>query len=227
MDRAETTTYNYSGHTSVAKSMDAVHPMSVLNAIPSTGAGYFAQMHNLQGPSFSASSACSSSNYAFALSTHLIQSGLLDGAVAGGSEAAICPLGMGSFGNILALSRRNSDCETASRPFDMERDGFVMGEGGGALCLERLDLAKKRGAKIYCEVSGFGWSCDAHDLVAPREDGRGGAQAVEMALKQAHVSADDISLINAHATSTPIGDAVEYRAMRRVLGVHADLGCNT
>ena len=218
-----TTTYNYSGHTSIAKGMDAVRPMTVLNVIPSTAAGYLAQVHNLQGPSFSATSACSSSNYAIALSTHLIRSGLLDGAIVGGSEAAICPVGIAAFGNILALSRRSSDHETASRPFDVGRDGFVMGEGGGALCLERLDIAKKRGARIYCEVSGFGWSCDAHDLVSPREDGQGGTQAVEMALKQAGIGGDDISLINAHATATPIGDIAEYHAMRQALGAHADL----
>lgn len=215
-------TYNYSGYTSVANSMEAVHPMSVLNAITSTNSGYFAQMHGLQGPNFSISSACSGSNYSLAVASQLIRSGLIDGAFAGGVEAPLCPLGVSSFGNLLALSRRKDDCKTASRPFDVDRDGFVLGEGGGVLFLERLDLAKKRGAHIYCEISGFGWSCDAYDMVAPRADGACTARAIQMALDQSGINASDIDLINAHATSTPLGDVAEWHAIQRAFGEYAD-----
>lgn len=217
-----TISYSEAAYAAFNRSMDHVHPLSVVNSINSTGAGYFAQMHNLQGPSFAISSACSSSNYSFAIATQLIRSGLIDGAVAGGAEACICEIGIASFGNIFALSRRKSDFQTASRPFDKDRDGFVIGEGAGVLCLERLDIAKKRGANIYCEITGFGWSCDAYDLVAPRKDGLNSAQAMQMSLDQAHLNPEDVDLINAHATSTPLGDVAEYRAVQRVFGAHAN-----
>ena len=216
-----TGTWNRNGYLSIAQSMEAVHPLTVLNVIPSTAAGYFAQMYNLQGPSFAISSACSTSNYAFAVATGLIRSGFIDGAIAGGSEAAVCPLGVAAFGNLYSLSRRKDDPQTASRPFDVGRDGFVLGEGAGALCLERLDIAKKRGATIYCEIGGFGWSCDAHDLVAPRIDGAVSGYAMQMALDQAQLNPDDVNLINAHATSTQLGDAAEWSAIQRVFGAYA------
>lgn len=217
-----TASYSDAACAAFNRSMDHVHPLSVINSINSTGAGYFAQMHNLQGPSFAISSACSSSNYSFAIATQLIKSGLIDGAIAGGAEASVCEIGVASFGNIYALSRRKSDFRTASRPFDKDRDGFVIGEGAGVLCLERLDIAKKRGANIYCEITGFGWSCDAHDIVAPRADGLISAKAIQMSLDQARLDPTDIDLINAHATSTPLGDVAEYRAVKQVFGAHAD-----
>ena len=209
-------TFNYSGYDSIHKGLDAVHPLTVVNCIPSSGSGYFAQTHNLQGPNFAITAACATSNYTISIGAALIRAGYIDTAFVGGAEAAICPLGLSAFGNVYTLSRRKDSPETASRPFDSGRDGFVLGEGAGVLCIERLKTAKQRKARIYCEISGIGWSCDAHDFVAPDPSGQGAARAMDMALRDAHVSPDDVDLINTHATSTPLGDVAEYIAVQRV-----------
>ena len=206
----------------ITKGIEMGYPLGVINSIPSTGPGYFAQEHNLQGPCFSVSSACASSNHAIGLGVMHIKYNMAEAMYVGGTEAALNMLGIPAFGNIYALSRRSDDPTTASRPFDKGRDGFVIGEGCGVLCLESLEHAKKRGAKIYCEVSGFGFSCDAHDIVAPHPDGLGSARAIRLALESAQLEPRDIDLINTHATSTPLGDAAEYQSVREVFGEYAD-----
>jgi 3-oxoacyl-[acyl-carrier-protein] synthase II len=194
--------------------------------IPNTASGYFALEWNLQGPNFSVNSACATGNHALGVAASLIKMGMADAIYAGGAEAPIFPSGMAAFGNIMALSERNDSPETASRPFDKDRDGFVLSEGAGVLCLEELDHAKRRGANIYAELSGCGFTSDAYDLVAPHPESRGSAQAMMGALENARLTIDQIDLINCHAASTPLGDLAESRAINivfkdRVEGVPA------
>ena len=204
----------------ITKGMHATSPFYVIATIPSTASAYFAQEAGLKGPSFSLNSACSSGNHSFGTSAMMIKSGMADVMFTGGSEAIISNLGISAFGNIGALSNRNDSPETASRPFDIERDGFVIGEGAGVLCFEELEHAQKRGAKIYGEVSGFSFSCDAHDLVAPHPEGDGAKRAIEMALTYAEINAEEIGLINCHGTSTPMGDIIESYAINKALKDH-------
>lgn len=204
----------------VTKGMHATSPFYVIATIPSTGSAYFAQEAGLRGPSFSLNSACSSGNHSFGTSMMMIKSGMADVMFSGGSEAIISRLGVSAFGNIGALSNRNDSPETASRPFDKGRDGFVIGEGAGVLCFEELQHARARGAKIYAEVKGYGFSCDAHDLVAPHPEGDGATRAMEMALNEAGLKPEDIDLINCHGTSTPLGDKIESIAINNALKEH-------
>jgi 3-oxoacyl-[acyl-carrier-protein] synthase II len=146
----------------------------------------------------------------------LIKMGMADVMFTGGSEAVINPMGLSAFGNIMALSERNDSPQTASRPFDKDRDGFVLSEGAGVLCLEELEHAKRRGATIYAELTGYGFTCDAHDLVAPHPDSRGSAQAMQDAMESAHVNPDQVDLINCHAASTTLGDLAESKAINLV-----------
>ena len=206
----------------VTRGMQSTVPFFIINTIPNTGSGFFAQTWNLQGPSFSVNSACASSNHAFGTAAMMIKMGMADAMFVGGAEAAVNKSGISAFGNIYALSERNDSPQTASRPFDVDRDGFVLGEGAGIVCLEELEHAKKRGAHVYCELKGFGFSCDAHDLVAPHPEGRGAAQAMNICLDMAGINPEEIDLINAHATSTPIGDPTEYYAAKSVFGEYAD-----
>ena len=206
----------------VTRGMQASSPYYIINAIPNTGSGFLAQCWNLQGPSFAVSSACASSNHAIGTASMLIKMGMADAMFAGGAEAPVNKSGFSAFGNIFALSERNDSPETASRPFDADRDGFVLSEGAGVLCLEELEHAKKRGAYIYCEVTGYGLSSDAHDLVAPHPEARGAEQSIKMAIEDARLDPDDIDLVNAHATSTPLGDPTEYRAIKRIFGERSD-----
>ena len=201
--------------------LQAASPFFIINGIPSTGSAFVAQEWNLRGPSFSVNSACATSNHAMGVAATLIKMGMADAIFAGGSEAPVNPAGIAAFGNILALSVRNDSPETASRPFDKDRDGFVLSEGAGVLCLEELNHARKRGAHIYGEITGFGFSSDAHDLVAPHPDADGAAQAINAALDLAQIGPDDVSLINGHATSTPLGDKIESRAINAVFGDYA------
>ena len=184
--------------------------------IPSTASGYFAMEWNLQGPCFSVNSACATGNHALGVSASLIKMGMADAIFTGGAEAPIFPSGMAAFGNIMALSERNNSPETASRPFDKDRDGFVLSEGAGVLCLEELEHARQRGAHIYAELSGYGFSSDAFDLVAPHPDSRGSAQAMMSALENARLNVDQIDLINCHAASTLLGDLAESKAINSV-----------
>jgi 3-oxoacyl-[acyl-carrier-protein] synthase II len=193
----------------------------IVSALPNTAAGYFAKEWNLQGPCFSVTSACATSNHSIGQAVSLIKMGVADAIFAGGSEAAGNIIGLVAFDKINALSRRNDSPETASRPFDKDRDGFVLGEGAGVFCLEELEHAKTRGARIYGEITGVGFSCDAYDLAAPHPEGRGAAQAMQSALESAQLGPEEIGLINAHATSTPLGDLSETMAINKAFGEHA------
>lgn len=202
----------------VKTGISSVAPFYIINAIPNTATAYVSQHWHLEGPCFSVNSACATSNHALGLASLLIKWGLADVMVAGGSEAPVTVSGIAAFAKIQALSERNDSPETASRPFDRQRDGFVLGEGAGALCLEELEHAKRRGAKIYAELKGFGFSCDAYDFVMPHPQGLGAARAIKLALDDAGLEPDEIDLINAHATSTPVGDKAEARSIQLVFG---------
>lgn len=206
----------------ISDGMEAVSPFYVVGVIPNTPSGYFAKEYNFQGPNFSVNSACASSNHAIGLSAMMIKMGMADAIITGGSEAVVNVMGFAGFGVIGALSERNDSPETASRPYDKDRDGFVLGEGAGILCVEELEHAKKRGAHIYAELKGFGFSCDAHDLVAPHPEGRGAKAAMEGALNDAGYNKEDIDLINAHGTSTPLGDLAESKTIQSVFNAHTN-----
>jgi 3-oxoacyl-[acyl-carrier-protein] synthase II len=200
----------------VENDISVASPYYVVACIPNTASGFMGMEFNLQGPNFSINSACASSAHAIGMSILMIKAGMADAMFAGGSEAVVNAMGIASFGNIGALSQRNDDPATASRPFDRNRDGFVMAEGASVLCLEELDHAKKRGARIYAEITGFGTSCDAYDLVMPHHEGRGARIAMNNAIADAGINKDQIDLINAHGTSTPVGDLFEGYAIQSV-----------
>jgi 3-oxoacyl-[acyl-carrier-protein] synthase II len=192
-------------------------PMLISNIAP----GLISIRLGVRGPSQTAVSACASSNNAIGDATRVIQRGEADVVISGGSEAPITPLAVGGFCAMRALSTRNDDPQHASRPFDRERDGFVIGEGGGALVLEELDHARTRGARIYAEVIGYGQSSDAYHMVAPDPEARGVKLAMVRALVDAGIRATDVDYINAHATSTDLGDTAETQAVHEVFGDHA------
>lgn len=198
--------------------LDNVSPFYAVGVIPNTPPAYFSRENNFQGPNFSVNSACATGNHAIGTAAGLIKMGMADVIMCGGTEGVLTEAGFSGFAVIHALSMRNDSPETASRPFDKDRDGFVMGEGAGVVCLEELEHARKRGAKIYAELKGFGFSCDAYDLVAPQPDGRGAAIAMESALECSSVNKEDIDLINAHGTSTTLGDVAEAKAIHKVFG---------
>lgn len=193
-------------------------PATIINMI----AGHLSIRYNFGGPNISLVSACTTGAHNIGDSFRLIRCGDADVMVCGGAEAAITPLGLGSFASARALSTRNDAPTEASRPFDKERDGFVLGEGAGVLVLEEYERAKKRGATIYAELCGYGMSADAHHITAPLEDGSGAARSMDNALRDASLAADDVHHINAHGTSTPLGDVAETVAIKRVLGAAAD-----
>jgi beta-ketoacyl-acyl-carrier-protein synthase II len=192
-------------------------PMLILNM----GSGLFSMYHKLRGPNFSTCSACATSNHALGEAWRTIKMGDAQVIFAGGAEATIVPVGIGGFCAMKALSTRNDDPRHASRPFDKERDGFVMGEGAGVLVLEELEHAKKRGARIYCEVVGYGNTADANHVTAPAPGGEGAARCMKMALRHAGLNPEDITYINAHGTSTTQGDIAETQAIKTVFGEHA------
>ena len=191
-------------------------PASIINMI----SGNLSIMYGFQGPNFSCVSACATGNHSLGESARLIEYGDADVMIAGGAEATICPLAVGGFASAKALSTRNDDPATASRPWDTGRDGFVLGEGAGVLVLEEYEHAKARGAKIYCELAGYGMSADAYHMTAPTEDGSGAARSMRNALSNAQVNPDGVHYINAHGTSTPLGDLAETRAMKLCFGDH-------
>ena len=183
--------------------------------------GLFSMYHNLRGPNFATCSACATANHAIGEAWRTIKMGDAQVMFAGGAEATIVPIGIGGFCAMRAMSTRNDDPKHASRPFDKDRDGFVMGEGAGVIVLEELEHAKKRGAKIYCEIAGYGNTADAHHLTAPSPGGEGAARCMKMALRNGGLNPEDISYINAHGTSTPQGDVCETQAIKTVFGDHA------
>jgi 3-oxoacyl-[acyl-carrier-protein] synthase II len=192
-------------------------PMLIINLAP----GHISIKYGAKGPNLSSVSACATSTHSIGDAYHIIKRGDADAMIAGGTESVITPLGIGGFAAMKALSDRNDDPATASRPFDKNRDGFVMGEGAGIVILEEYENAKARGAKIYAEIVGYGMSGDAYHLTAPAPGGEGGARAMKMALKNAGVAPEQVSYINAHGTSTPMGDMYETMAIKSIFGDHA------
>jgi 3-oxoacyl-[acyl-carrier-protein] synthase II len=199
-----------------------VLPMTVPMLMPNGPAAAVGMALGARGGVRTAVSACASGNESIANAFHRIQLGEADVVVAGGAEAAIHPLPISAFAAMQALSKRNDDPQAASRPYDLGRDGFVMGEGAGALVLEEYESAKARGAKIYCEIVGGSVTSDSYHITAPDPEGSGAARAMLAALEQADAKPEDVEHVNAHATSTPVGDIAEYTALERVFGSHTE-----
>ncbi|MEZ4699821.1 MAG: beta-ketoacyl-ACP synthase II [Rhodothermales bacterium] len=198
-----------------------ISPFFIPMLIPDIAAGHISMKHGFRGPNYAIVSACATGNHNIGDAFVMIQRGLIHAAVCGGSEATVTPLGIGGFSALKALSTRNDSPETASRPFDATRDGFVLGEGAGALYLEELDHARRRGARIYAEIIGIGLSGDAYHLTAPDPEGNGARLAMLMALRDAGITTTDVDYINMHGTSTPLGDVAESKAIEQVFGDHA------
>lgn len=197
------------------------NPFFIPKMIIDIAAGHISMKWGFRGPNYATVAACASSNIAFMDAFNLIRLGKCNAIVAGGSEAPISEGGIGGFNAMRAMSERNDSPETASRPFDKDRDGFVVGEGAGAIVLEELEHALARGAKIYCEFAGAGVSADAHHLTAPHPDGIGAALAMHGALEDGEMKLEDVDYINVHGTSTPLGDIAELSAIKKVFGEHA------
>lgn len=197
------------------------NPFFIPKMIADIASGVISIKYNLRGPNFATVSACASSTNAIIDAYNLIRLGKADAFVCGGSEATVNEAGVGGFNAMHALSTRNDEPATASRPFDRTRDGFVMGEGAGALVVEELEHARKRGAKIYCEIAGGGMSADAHHITAPHPDGLGALNVMRKALDDAQMNVADIDYVNVHGTSTPLGDIAETKAIKQMFGDHA------
>lgn len=198
-----------------------VSPFTIAMMISNMASGIVSMEYDLRGPNMSIVTACATANHSIGEAWRMIKFDDADCFLAGGTEATITPLGMAGFTSMRAMSLRNDDPTRASRPFDKDRDGFVMGEGAGIVLLEELEHAKKRGAHIYCELSGYGLSADAYHMTQPLPDGEGAARCMAIAMKHAKINPEDIDYINAHGTSTPIGDVCETKAIKQALGDHA------
>ena len=199
-----------------------ISPFFIPGVIINMIAGNLSIMHGFKGPNLAMVTACATASHCIGDAGRMIEYGDVDVMVAGGSEACVTPLAIGGFGSARALSTRNDDPVTASRPWDTDRDGFVLSEGAGVMVLEEFEHAKKRGARIYAEVAGFGMSADAFHMTAPCDDGEGAARCMANALRGARLNTDQIDYINAHGTSTPLGDIAESIAVRRCFGDHAN-----
>ena len=204
-----------------SKGARRVSPFFIPYGISNMGAGYVAIRWGFKGPNYCVVSACATGNHSIGDAMRLIQTGDIDVAVAGGTEASITPLGVAGFAVMKALSTRNEEPQKASRPFDRERDGFVVGEGAGVLVLEEYERAKARGAKIYAELVGYGATDDAFHITAPHECGEGAYECMKIALEDGGIKPEDVDYINAHGTSTPLNDKVETMAIKQLLGDHA------
>jgi 3-oxoacyl-[acyl-carrier-protein] synthase II len=197
------------------------NPFFIPKMILDIAAGHISMRHGLRGPNFAVVSACASSTNAIMEAVNLIRLGKADAILTGGAESVICEAGVAGFNAMKALSERNDDPKTASRPYDKDRDGFVMGEAAGVLVIEELEHARKRGARIYCEIAGAGATADAHHITAPHPEGLGAKNVMIEALNDAGMQASDIDYINTHGTSTPLGDIAETKAIVSVFGEHA------
>jgi 3-oxoacyl-[acyl-carrier-protein] synthase II len=212
-------------HTVLMKrSPSRVSPFTIPMMISNIASGVFSMEHGFGGPNMAIVTACATANHSIGEAWRMIKFGDAEAFVAGGAEAAILPMGLAGFGNMRALSTRNDDPTAASRPFEVGRDGFVMGEGAGVLVIEELEHAKKRGATILAELTGYGLSADAYHLTSPHPEGLGAARCMDMALKHAGLNAEDVQYVNAHGTSTPQGDICETKAIKRTFGSWAKEG---
>jgi 3-oxoacyl-[acyl-carrier-protein] synthase II len=198
-----------------------ITPFFIPLVIPNMGAGQISILLGAKGPNLSVTTACAAGTHAVGEAFRAISYGDCDAAITGGSESTICPLAVGGFHAMKALSKRNDEPQRASRPFDKDRDGFIIAEGSGMLILEELEHAKTRGARIYAEITGFGLTGDAYHMAAPPDDGEGGARCMRMAIRDAGLPPENFDYINAHGTSTPLNDACETKAIKEVFGEHA------
>src|SRR4051812_9692339 len=205
----------------VTRGVGRVSPFTVPRLMVNAASGNVSILFKIKGPNTAVATACATGSNAIGDAGRFIQHDMADVMIAGGSEAALCELGVGSFCAARALSTRNDDPPHASRPWDKDRDGFVMGEGAGVVVIEEYEHAKKRGAKIYCELAGYGMSADAHHITAPAEDGAGAAMATKLALRDAKIDPKNVDYINAHGTSTPLGDIAETKAVKSTFADHA------
>jgi 3-oxoacyl-[acyl-carrier-protein] synthase II len=205
----------------ITKGPGRISPFMIPMMISNMASGLVSMEYGLQGPNFAPVSACATSAHAIGEAWRMIRDGDAEAFLAGGSEAAVVPLGLGGFGAMKALSTRNDEPTRASRPFDKGRDGFVMGEGAGVLVLEELEHAKARGARIYCELLGYGLTADAYHMTSPLPNGEGAQRCMRMALAKAGLNVEAVDYVNAHGTSTPVGDICEVRAIKAVFGEHA------
>ena len=208
----------------LTKSPSRVSPFLIPMMITNIASGMIAAEYGFMGPNMVIVTACATSNNNIGEAWRIIKFGDADAMICGGAEASIRPCGLAGFANMKALSLRNDEPERASRPWDKDRDGFVMGEGAGVVVIEELEHAKKRGATIYAELAGYGATADAYHLTSPHPEGLGAAKCMEMALRHAKLNTTDVQYINAHATSTPVGDLCELRAIKRVFGDYAKSG---
>jgi 3-oxoacyl-[acyl-carrier-protein] synthase II len=208
----------------LTKGPDRTSPFMIPMMISNMASGFISMEYGLRGPNMAIVTACATANHCMGEAWRIIKFGDADVMLTGGSEACIVPVGIAGFAAMRALSVRNDEPERASRPFDKDRDGFVMGEGAGVIILEEYEHAKKRGAQIYCEVTGYGLTADAYHMSAPSPDGEGAARCMAMAMKHAKVNPEQVDYINAHGTSTPVGDVCETKAMKRAFGEHAKKG---
>jgi 3-oxoacyl-[acyl-carrier-protein] synthase II len=207
--------------TLAAKGPRRISPYFIPGIISNLAPGQISIRYNAKGPSITTTTACSSAAHALGDAANWIRSGIVDAMIAGGAEATITPLGIGGFNALKALSTRNDSPETASRPFDRDRDGFIMSEGSGILILEELEFAKKRGAHIYAELTGYGATADANHITSPAPDGAGAIRCMQMAVQSAGLNLEDIQYVNAHGTSTPVNDPLETLAIKGAFGQHA------
>jgi 3-oxoacyl-[acyl-carrier-protein] synthase II len=207
--------------TLIDKGPRRISPFFIPGAIINMVSGNLSIMYGFKGPNLAMVTACTTANHCIGESARLIQYGDADVMIAGGSESTICALGVGGFSAMRALSTRNDDPAAASRPWDKERDGFVLGEGAGVLVLEEMEHARKRGARIYGELAGYGMSADAHHMTAPCADGEGASRCMQNALRDGGIAVDEVDYINAHGTSTPLGDVAETLAVKHCFGEHA------